>query len=128
MSSSPNPPAGSVELNALARKYRQAAVCYFGYGVLYLARIVALGVRSGWNLHGYPRAVAWIFLPLGLLITLAFPYFIWRQVRWFTMALAIVVFIRAVYLFSQSNTGFFLAAFFVSAVTAWLLARAAWDL
>ena len=128
MSSSPNPTAGSVELNALARKYRQAAVCYFGYGVLYLARIVALGVRSGWNLHGYPRAVAWIFLPLGLLITIAFPYFIWRQVRWFTMALAVVVFIRAAYLFAQSNTGFFLAAFFVAAVTAWLLARAAWDL
>ena len=128
MTSSPNSTTGSVEPSALSRKYHQAAVCYFGYGVLYLARIVALGVRSGWNLHGYPRAAAWIFLPLGLLITIAFPYFVWRQVRWFAMALAIVVFIRAVYLFAQGNTGFFLAPFLVSAVTAWMLARAAWDL
>ncbi len=112
----------------LARKYRQAALVYLGYGVLYLARVVAMGARSGWNLHGYPTWVAWVFLPLGLAITVAFPYFIWRQVRWFTIALAIVVFARSVYLFAQPNTDVFLGPFLVSAVATWMLARAAWDL
>ena len=71
-------------------KYHQAAVFYFGYGIFYLSRIIALGLRSDWNMHGYPRILAWIMIPVGLLITIAFPFFIWRQVRWFTVALAIV--------------------------------------
>ena len=110
------------------RKYHQAALVYFAYGVLYLSRVFALGLRSDWNLHGYPSYLAWILLPVGLVITVAFPYFIWRQVRWFTMALAIVVFIRTVYLFAQGNVDFFFGPFLVAAVTAWMLARAAWDL
>ena len=111
-----------------ARKYHQAAVFYFGYGVLYLGRVIALGQRSDWNLHGYPRILAWVLLPVGLLITLVFPYLVWRQIRWFTMALAIVVFIRAVYMFAQENVQFFIGPFLVSAAVAWMLARAAWDL
>ncbi len=110
------------------RKYQQAAIVYFCYGVLYLARVVAMGDRSGWNLHGYSPMYAWILLPLGLAITVGFPLLIWRQIRWFTMALAIVVFIRTVYLFIQANVDFFLGPFLVAAVTAWMLARAAWDL
>ncbi len=113
---------------ARTRKYHQAAIVYFGYGVLYLARVVAMGERSGWNLHGYSPIYAWILLPLGLAITIGFPILIWRGVRWFTMALAIVVFIRAVYLFIQANVAFFLGPFLVAAITAWMLARAAWDL
>jgi hypothetical protein len=109
-------------------KYHQAAVFYFGYGIFYLSRIIALGLRSDWNMHGYPRILAWIMIPVGLLITIAFPFFIWRQVRWFTVALAIVVFIRSVYLFAQPNTDFFMGPFLVSAAAAWMLARAAWDL
>jgi hypothetical protein len=110
------------------RKYHQAAVVYFAYGMLYFTRVFALGLRSDWNLHGYPKAAAWVALPLGLIITLVFPYFIWRRVRWFTIALAIVVFLRAIYLFSQSNVDFFMGPFLVTAVAAWMLARAAWDL
>jgi hypothetical protein len=110
------------------KKYHQAAVFYFGYGILYLARITALGIRSGWEMHGYPRILAWILLPVGLAITLGFPFIIWRQVRWFTVALAIVVFIRSAYMFAQPNTSFFIGPFLVSIVTAWMLARAAWDL
>ncbi len=121
-------PAESSSLDPRTRKYRQAAVVYFGYGAFYLSRIVAMGVRSDWNLHGYPRVAAWVLIPIGFLITVGFPFFIWRQVRWFTMALAIVVFIRAIYLFAQPNTGFFLGPFLVTAVAAWMLARAAWDL
>jgi hypothetical protein len=113
---------------ALARKYHGAAVFYFGYGVYYLARIIALGRRSDWNLHGFSPALAWGLIFVGILITVAFPYFIWRQVRWFTVALAIVVFLRSVYLFSQGNVDFFLAPFLVTAAAAWMLARAAWDL
>lgn len=129
MSSDTLPGNGPREETAVqARKYQQAAVVYFGYGVLYLARVVSMGMRSGWNLHGYSPVLAWILLPVGLLITLAFPYFIWRGVRWFTMALAIVVFVRAVYLFIQANVDFFFGPFVVTAVTAWMLARAAWDL
>ena len=127
MDLSPNQDLGSA-VSAQARKYHQAAVVYFGYGVFYLARVIALGLRSDWNLHGYPKAVAWIALPLGLAITVGFPILIWRQIRWFTMALAIVVFIRSVYLFAQGNTAFFLGPFVVSAIAAWMLARAAWDL
>lgn len=111
-----------------ALKYRQAAVLYFAYGVLYLSKVVVMGRESGWNMHGYPRWVAWIFIPVGAIITIAFPYFIWRQVRWFTMVLAAVVFIRAVYLFVQPEVGFYLGPFLVAAATAWMLARAAWDL
>lgn len=109
-------------------KYHQAAIFYFGYGVFYLTRVTAIGIDSGWNMHGYPRWLAWILIPLGGLITIAFPLLIWRGVRWFTIALAIVVFIRAAYLFGQSNTQFFLGPFLVTAATAWMLARAAWDL
>lgn len=113
---------------ARALKYRQAAVLYFAYGVLYLARVVTLGARSGWDMHGYPRAVAWVLIPVGAVITVVFPYFIWRQVRWFTAVLSLFVFARAVYVFVQPNVGFFLGPFLVAAVTAWMLARAAWDL
>lgn len=119
------PPDGG---RAGERKYHQAAVVYFAYGVLYFTRFLALGLRSGWNVHGYPKIVAWGALPLGLIFTLVFPYFIWRRVRWFTMALAVVVFVRAAYLFTQSNTDFFMGPFLVTAVAAWMLARAAWDL
>lgn len=110
------------------RKYHQAAVVYFAYGVLYFTRVFALGLRSDWNLHGYPKIAAWVALPVGLIIAVVFPYFIWRRVRWFTIALAIVVFLRAVYLFSQSNVDFFMGPFLVTAVAAWMLVRAAWDL
>ncbi len=64
-----------------ARKYHQAAIVYFGYGVLYPARIIALGERSGWNLHGYSPLYAWILLPLGLAVTIGFPILIWRRAR-----------------------------------------------
>ncbi len=127
-------PADEVQLgtaptsSALGRKYHQAALVYFAYGVLYLARVIALGERSGWNLHGYSPIYAWILLPVGLAITIGFPILIWRQIRWFTMALALVVFVRSVYLFIQANVDFFIGPFFVAAVTAWMLARAAWDL
>ena len=111
-----------------AVKYHQAAVLYFAHGVLYLAQVVALGVRSGWEMTNHPRAPVWIFLPLGALITVALPYFVWRQVRWLTAVLAALVFATAVYFFVQPNVGFFLGPFLVAAVTAWMLARAAWDL
>jgi len=111
-----------------ARKYHQAAVIYFAYGVLYLSKVVALGETSGWSMHDYPSWVGWIFIALGALITIAFPYFIWRQVRWFTMVLAVAVFARTVYVFVQPEVGFYLGPFLVAAVTAWMLARAAWDL
>jgi hypothetical protein len=109
-------------------KYHQAAVLYFAYGVLYLSKVVMLGKQSGWNMHGYPSWVAWIAIPLGAIITITFPYLIWRQVRWFTMVLAVIVFIRTVYLFVQPEVGFYLGPFLVAAPTAWMLARAAWDL
>jgi hypothetical protein len=110
------------------QKYRQAAVLYFAYGVLYLSKVVMMGKQSGWNMHGYPSWVAWIFIPVGAIVTLSFPYFIWRQVRWFTMILAVVVFMRAVYLFAKPEVGFYLGPFLVTAAAAWMLARAAWDL
>ncbi len=132
MEHGPNRPAAQSERVAAdparARRYRQAAVLYFAYGVLYLARVIALGERSEWNLHGYPKLFGFIMLAVGLAITVTFPIFIWRGVRWFTMALAVVVFVRSVYLFVQPNTGFFFGPFVVAAVTAWALARAAWDL
>lgn len=111
-----------------AAKYHQAAVLYFAYGVLYLAKVVTLGASSGWNMHGYSRLTAWILIPVGALITVIFPYFIWRRVRWFTAALAVLVFARSVYLFVRPEVGFFMGPFLVAAVTAWMLARAAWDL
>lgn len=109
-------------------KYRHAAIVYFAYGVLYLAKFVGMGISSGWHMHGYPPIVAWIFLPLGAVLTVGFAYLVWREYRWFTRILAVVVFARAVYLFAEPNVGFFLGPFLVSAVAAWMLARAGWDL
>ncbi len=112
----------------LARKYHQAAVVYFAYGVYYLSGIVGLGRRSGWTLHGYSPVWALVLIPIGAVITLVFPYFIWKQVRWFTRALAIIVFLRSVYLFSQLGAPAFLGPFMVAAAAAWMLTRAGWGL
>ncbi len=112
----------------LRRKYRQAAVVYFAYGVYYLAGVIGLGRRSGWTLHGYGPITAGLFIAVGTAITIAFPFFVWRQVRWFTRALAIVVFARSAYLFTELTLPSFLGPFLVAVAAAWVLTRAGWDL
>lgn len=108
-------------------RYRQAALVYFAYGVYYLAGIIGLGWRSGWVMHGYSPIFAWVLVPIGALITVGFPIVIWRGVRWFTRALAIVVFARSVYLFTQMTIPSFSSPFIVAAVAAWMLTRAGWQ-
>lgn len=114
---------------AVSRKYRQAAVFYFGYGVLYLAGVLGQGRQTGWRLHGLDPIWAAIFLPLGALVAVGFAYLVWREITWFTRALAILVFARAAWLFMDiSIQPLFLGPFFVAVATAWMLTRAGWDL
>lgn len=121
--------ADTSRVDFASRKYRQAAVFYFGYGVFYLAGVLGQARQTGWRLHGLDPIWAAIFLPLGAIVAVVFAYLVWREVTWFTRALAILVFIRAAWLFMDINIQpLFLGPFFIAAVTAWMLARAGWDL
>ncbi len=112
-----------------ARKYHQAAVFYFGYGVFYTAGVLGQGRQTSWNLHGLPPVFALIFIPIGIAIAIGFAYLIWRQIQLFTRVLAVLVLARAAWLFMDINLQpLFLGPFFIAAATAWMLARAGWDL
>lgn len=73
-----------------ARKYNQAAVGYLVYGLIYLAGAIHLG-RIGKG----PDGSVWWYL-LGAAIAFGFPYLIWKRLKWFTRALAVLVLVRVI--------------------------------
>ena len=73
-----------------ARKYGQAAIGYFVYGVIYLAGAVYLG-RIGKG----PDGPVWWYL-IGAAMALGFPYLIWKRFKWVTRILAVLVIVRVI--------------------------------
>lgn len=128
-----------------ASKYRDAALAYLAYGLLYEGyAIYALYLRE------IPMAMPQqeLFLGLGLLFTLLFPYLVYRGTRWFTRLLVVLVGLRTLALVAalagaevgvlfrgelallrqMSSPGVYWGALAVTLGTLYLLARAGWDL
>ncbi len=125
-------------------KYRQAAIAYFIYGLIYLAGaiyVTQVGVAERAREVG---AVGWFLL--GGLFVIAFPWLIFKGFKWFTRALVLLLLIRIGGLMKviagpaggkpvPMPGGWEMpmavgAAIFllVTAATCYMLARAAWDL
>src|SRR5919108_857219 len=73
-----------------ARRYNQAAIGYLVYGVIYLAGAIHLG-RIGKG----PDGSVWWYL-IGAAMAFGSPYLIWKQFKWVTRILAVLVFVRVV--------------------------------
>jgi hypothetical protein len=73
-----------------ARKYNQAAIGYFVYGLIYLAGAIYLA-RIGRG----PGGTAWWYL-IGAAMAFGFPYLIWRRFTWVTRILAVLVLVRVI--------------------------------
>jgi len=124
------------------RRYRAAAAAYFVYGLLYLAGAIYLG-----QVGASPRALRadsiWWYL-LGGAMVVVLPLLIWKQFKWVTRGLALLVFLRVMGLarlflspgwdmvplpwegqISEAyGAGVFLV---VSLGTCWLLVHAGWS-
>lgn len=68
-------------------KYRQAAVGYFIYGLIYLAGAVYLSTRN-------EGPDGWIWFGVGAGMAVLFPILIWMQLKWVTRILALLVGVR----------------------------------
>lgn len=73
-----------------ARKYNQAAIGYFVYGVIYLAGAIYLG-RIGKG----PDGTVWWYL-IGAAMAFGFPCLIWKRFKWVTRILAVLVLVRVI--------------------------------
>jgi hypothetical protein len=73
-----------------ARKYKQAALAYLVYGVIYLAGAIYLA-RIGRG----PGGTAWWYL-IGAAMAFGFPYLIWKRFKWVTRILAVLVLVRVI--------------------------------
>lgn len=70
------------------QKYHHAALTYLVYGLLYLSGAVYLAqmnvvARSGW-----------MWFVIGMLFVLVLPPLIWKEFKWITRILAVLVFVR----------------------------------
>ena len=61
------------------QKYRQAALTYFLYGLVYLTARAAGGLG---------------FYLVGALLAVVFPVLVWKEFKWFTRVLAVLVLVR----------------------------------
>lgn len=124
--------------------YHRAAAAYLAYGVLY----EAFAAYSMW-VHGFPpgmtaKHVA-AFLTVGGVITFAFPWLLWRGIRWFARMLSILVLLRVValvgiltgvdmpsygreffFLKRMSSPTVYVLSLIVSMTTLWFVSVAAW--
>ena len=76
-----------------SEKYRQAAVAYFIYGLLYLFGAVyaaSTGISERAALSG--GSIGWFVI--GGVVVLLFPYLIWSGYKWFTRVLAALLMVR----------------------------------
>ena len=72
------------------RKYRDAAIGYLVYGVIYLAGAIYLG-RIGKG----PDGTLWWYV-IGAAMAFGFPYLIWNRFKWVTRVLAVLVLVRVI--------------------------------
>lgn len=80
---------GQAEESSLpATKYRQAALGYFVYGLIYLAGAVYLSTRDEGPQGG------WIWFGVGAAMVVLFPVLIWKEMKWVTRILAVLVAVR----------------------------------
>lgn len=79
-------------LSSVRKKYRQAAVGYFVYGVVYLAGAIYMAVAGISERAAADGSVLWFVL--GAVMVAAFPLMVWFQFKWVTRALALLVFVR----------------------------------
>jgi hypothetical protein len=84
MSSDPSP--------ANARRYRDAAVAYFVYGVVYLIGAGHLGLTGASSRTS--ESGAWVWYAVGLVILVTFPLLIARRFVWFTRLVALHLLVR----------------------------------
>ena len=77
-------------MDSRARKYAQAAIGYFAYGVIYLTGAIYLG-RIGKG----PDGTVWWYL-IGAAMAFGFPFLIWKRFKWVTRILAVLVLIRVI--------------------------------
>jgi hypothetical protein len=125
-------------------KFRQAALSYFLYGCLYLAGAahIALTGITGRVMTG---GSAFLWFGLGASLVILFPWLINRGYVWFTRLLVLLVIVRAIGLvrvvakptvptvplpggLEISMSIGALIFLLVTLGTAYMLARAAWDL
>lgn len=120
-------------------KYRDAAIGYFIYGLIYLAGAVHLsGIGEG------PDA-GWVWFVVGAAMVVLFPILIWMELKWVTRILAFLVALRVLGLIRLIDNGSDAAVelpwggeirmtygailfLFVAAAECCLLIRAGWDL
>lgn len=124
-------------MTSTSDRYRQAAVAYLIYGIVYLTGAVYLAsmdvvARSGW-----------VWFLVGVLFILVLPPLIWYEYKWVTRVLAILIGVRVVGLGRTIVTGTSepvpmpggwelpmqygaLVFLVVAALTGFMLARAGW--
>ncbi|MBI2061421.1 MAG: hypothetical protein HYT87_16910 [Nitrospirae bacterium] len=128
----------------LRKPFTQAAIAYLVYGLLYegfaLQKIVSHGLPPGLS-----KVYAAFFLTVGLLITLLFPYLLFKGHRWFARLLSVFVGLRALAIAAillglplpSAERGFFFLkhmsssvvygiSLAVTLVALWFLAKAGW--
>ena len=117
-----------------ARKFRQAAIAYLHYGVLYLFGAYALLQRG---LFPEARGPEWMWFGAGTLIGVVVVWGLWwwqnpwfARLVWLLVALRLPTLIEGAFLGSGLDIapGLYLAAFLVVLANLVFLARAAWDL
>lgn len=115
------------------RKFRQAAIAYLHYGVLYLFGAWALLERG---LFPQVRGPEWMWFGAGVAIGAIVVWGLWwwqnpwfARVIWALVALRLPTLIEGAFLGSALDIapGFYLAAGLVVLGNLWFLARAAWD-
>ena len=116
-----------------ALKFRQAAIVYLHYGVLYL---FGARVLLDHGLFPATRGPAWVWFVAGTLVgaIVVWGLWWWRSV-WFARVVWVLVALRLPSLVESAffggalgvPTGLPLAAALVVLVNLWFLARAAWD-
>jgi len=119
---------------ARAAKFRQAAIVYLHYGILYLAGAWTLYERG---LFPETRGPAWAWFAAGIAIAMVVVWGLWWwQSPWFARAIWLLVALRLPTLVEGAFLGgaiegipstLYLAAAIVVLVNLWALARAAWD-
>ena len=73
--------------------YKQAAIAYLIYGVIYLVGAIYLS-QAGLSDRGDMGNGGWIWYVVGGLFVVVFPLLIWKEIRWFTLLIAFFMLYR----------------------------------